>query len=295
MSNAESRCDVKWIENVQFNRDLTIVPLGDVHYNAPMFAESEFRQWCETYKRKIDNGESVYFVGMGDYLETFSHSERKALQGVHESSQEWIDDRITDDINSMAKALKFSEGRWLGWITGNHEHITGDGRTVTGMLAERLGGAVCGVEAWIRLSLVNKGGMTWRGTYDIYAHHGVGGGMLAGSTLNALERVASWANVDLVLMGHHHALATSQIERVSISGSADAPRLKARPVRIVRTGSFLKSHEPGRNSYATRKAMRPATLGTPEVKIRLNRLDSQKIKADNTRVSSYTLITKVTM
>lgn len=292
MSNAESRCDIVWTLPVEFRKTLSIVPLGDVHYNAPMFASSEFRHWCDTYKRKIDNGETVLFVGMGDYLETFSHSERKALQGVHESSQEWIDDRITEDINAMAKQLAFTEGKWIGWITGNHEHILGDGQTITSMLASRLGGVVCGVEAWIRLALTNKGGMTWRGVYDIYAHHGVGGGMLAGSTLNAIERVASWANVDLVMMGHHHALATSQIERVGICGSQDAPRLKARPIRIVRTGSFLKSHEPGRNSYATRKAMRPATLGTPEISVTIlaNRVGHKK---DNKR--NYTLSTKVTM
>ncbi len=293
MSSSESRCDVVGCA-VPFTRQFYVVPVGDIHYNAPMFARDAWGHWLRRWRERIKDGANVWFLGMGDYLETLSGSERKAMAAAHESTQEWLDEKVTSDVSALARDLEFTKGRWLGWITGNHEYTTGDGYTTTELLARDLGGSALGVEGWIRLFLKHENGMTWRGTFDIYAHHGVGGGVLAGSTLNAIERAAQWANVDLVCMGHHHALATSIIERVSIAGSAEALRLKARPVRLVRTGSFLKSHEPGKNSYATRRALRPATLGTPEVSVSLH-VSYMPSGEDQKRRCDYHIQTEVTM
>jgi hypothetical protein len=292
MPSAESRCDVIGVD-VDFYKSFVIVPVGDIHFNAPMFARDAWNQWRAKWRTRIKAGENVWFLGMGDYLETLSGSERKAMQAVHESTQEWMDDHITKDVAALAKDLDFTKDRWLGWITGNHEYVTGDGYTTSELLARALGGTALGVEAWVRLHLRHTKGTTLEANYDIYAHHGVGGGVLAGSTLNAIEKAAQWANVDLVLMGHHHAIATSIIERVSITGTGDGLRLKARPVRLCRTGSFLKSHEPGRNSYATRRALRPATLGSPEVGVRLY-VESEKC-VDGKYRNNYHLLTEVTM
>jgi hypothetical protein len=292
MPSAESRCDVTGVR-IPFHKTFTVVPVGDIHFNAPMFAKDAWAQWRIRWRDRIKAGWNVWFLGMGDYLETFSGSERKALRDVHESSVEWLDEKVQSDVAGLAKDLDFTKDRWLGWVTGNHEYTTGDGYTTAELLARALGGEALGVEAWIRLHLTHTDGCTFKGVYDIYAHHGTGGGVLAGSTLNAIERAAQWANVDLVLMGHHHAIATSTIERVSISGRLPELRLKARPVRLCRTGSFLKSHEPGRNSYATRRALRPATLGTPEVTVALH--TNKEECSDGKYRNNYHLLTEVTM
>lgn len=276
MPSAESRCDaIK--HRFGFFGHFWIAPIGDVHYNAPMHADDALRDWCALWKARIKAGETVLFLGMGDYLETLSGSERKAMAGVHESTREWMDDRIMEDVEGLVKELAFTKGRWLGWITGNHDYINGEGMSVTQMLASRLGGTAFGVEAWIRLMPEQTHGCRCGLKYDVWAHHGVGGGMTAGATLNALERVAAWAMVDCVLMGHHHAQANSPLSRLEMVDLADDKvGLKERPVRICRTGGTLKSHEPGRVSYATAKAMKPAPLGAPEIKVTFKRTQRKK-------------------
>ena len=150
---------------------ITIVPIGDIHFNAPMFAKDVFADWCRKYKSMKD----VYFLGVGDYLETLSASERRGISvALHDSSREWMDEQVTQDLEKLAKALEFTRGKWLGMLTGNHSYITGDGETLTQMLARRLDAKPLGVCAAIRLNLFRHGSGT-QTNYDIWAHHGRGG------------------------------------------------------------------------------------------------------------------------
>jgi hypothetical protein len=59
-----------------------------------MFAKEHFAHWCK--KQRARTG-TVRYIGMGDYLETFSGSERKALASVHESTKGWFDKMIILD------------------------------------------------------------------------------------------------------------------------------------------------------------------------------------------------------
>ena len=119
MPSAESRCDVIGVD-IDFYKSFVIVPVGDVHYNAPMFARDAWNQWRAKWRARIKAGETVLFLGMGDYLETLSGSERQAMRGVHESTQEWMDEHISKDVSALAKDLDFTQDRWLGALPWFH-------------------------------------------------------------------------------------------------------------------------------------------------------------------------------
>jgi len=168
MPRENSRYDVAYHDILMTDRELKIVPIGDIHFNAPMFAKDVFNEWCQKYKRE----KNCWFIGLGDYLETFSGSERKATAQLHASCKGWQDEKVTDDVNALAKRLEFTKGRWLGMLSGNHNHITDDGYTVTQMLAQRLNAQALGVCASIRLYLMRNTKSKAVIAYDIWAHHG---------------------------------------------------------------------------------------------------------------------------
>lgn len=262
-SSADSRFDVVYREIHEPNQNsITIVPIGDVHYNAPMFARSEFLAWCRKYKHRTD----CWFIGLGDYLETFSTSERKALQMIHESSNEWLDEKVVNDVNEFAEHLSFTKGRWLGMLEGNHAYRTGDGFTTTELLCQRLQAQPLGVMAAIRCGLRFKKHVT-RYAFDIWAHHGQGAGQLMGSTINSLEKFANGFIGDLYLMGHDHGIGYVPMERLFIGGTKENPTVNHKTAHLVRSGSFLKAYDPGKSGYIARCARKPRHLGTPEIKV----------------------------
>lgn len=277
MPSADGRFDVRYRTlEIKDANHFCIVPIGDVHFNAPMFARKEFLSWCQKYKDRTD----CWFIGLGDYFETFSHSERKGLKlALHESSEEWMDEKVMKDVNEFADHLEFTKGRWLGLLEGNHAYQTGEGRTTTELLAQRLGGEALGTMAAIRLNCRFKKS-TANSTFDIWAHHGQGGGQLAGSTINSLEKFANGFLGDLYLMGHDHGIGHIPIERLEISGSPSKPDVKHKTAHLVRTGSFLKAYEPGRRGYIARVARRPRHLGTPEIRVEKHHVGTTGNTAD---------------
>ena len=73
--------------------EMLFVPVGDIHHNDLKRCDrsrlKRLMDWCE---RERDNGKVIRLIGMGDYLDTFSASERRALRGtLHESPEEWIE------------------------------------------------------------------------------------------------------------------------------------------------------------------------------------------------------------
>jgi predicted phosphodiesterase len=286
--NSRFDCIEKHI-TISATEGIRIVPIGDVHFNAPMFAKDVFNEWCAKYR----NAENTYFIGVGDYLETFSGSERKAMAAVHSSSKGWMDERVIEDVDKLAERLSFTKGKWLGMLSGNHNHITADGETITQLLAKRLGAPALGVCGAIRLLLLRKGNTRSVMKYDIWAHHGRGGGVLAGSTLNALERWANGLECDLVLMGHDHKCAPVKIERLALCGDGDNLRPRSKTITLVRTGGFMKAYEKGKVSYLVERAARPLTLGTAEIRLYMRRTE---VRTENgKRTENTTIITEVTV
>lgn len=256
-----------------------LIPFGDVHRDSNLHADGE---WKDFLKRAADCPNAV-FLGMGDYLDFMSTSERLAWSngGFHDTSKDTINNLAEHWVKTIANELSFMRGRLIGMLGGNHYHVFPDGESSDEKLASKLSTRFLGVSSIIRISVRDRGiktkGMHTQ-SYDIFAHHGAGGGKLAGSTFNKVEDMMRIVDADLYLMGHDHKLgcipAGTRL-RLSANGPGGL-RVTERVPRLGRTGSFLKAYEPGEVSYNVDAARSPTALGWIEIEITPMRIRTGK-------------------
>ncbi len=291
MSTMESRFDTGFYR-IEFHHRFFIAPISDIHHNDPMCSRQALRRWCDRCKRLLDAGEQVLFFGGGDYLETMGQRERMdAMPKMKDSTAEIISDKIEEDAEKLAKVLAFTKGRWIGMLSGNHNYVHTNNLTTTELLAQKLDAYAYGVCANIRLRCEHKGGRKYIGYYDIWAHHGKGGGRTAGATLNSLATWGYQLDGDLILMGHDHKAATTPIPRLKGRGEDENYRLVEQEMALARMGSFKRSYVPGKASYAVRQAMPPVSLRAPLIQVTLV---TQSRDRENRIQDSY-LYTEVTV
>jgi hypothetical protein len=252
------------------NDYVTLIPFGDVHRDSPHHALGEWREFLALAKR----AHNPVFLGMGDYLDSYSTSERRIIYShdLHEStkSREEMDTRKR--VEAFAKEIGFMRGKLIGIMGGNHFPAFGDGTTgdqyLTRLLDAEYLGACCAIRLTVLDTRGNKGCAV-----DVFAHHGKGGGVTAGGRLNAVEKMQSVCDADIYLMGDNHARGALPLgDRLRLTHNAKTGlRLSCRTPWIGRTGSFLLSYKPGQASYVTDAALPPAALGWITFKLKLHR------------------------
>jgi len=210
---------------------------------------------------------------MGDYNEALSTSERDALIRAHkhEDQKVKIEDLYKGYAKSFANDIAFMEGRLIGLVGGNHYFPLSDGRTSDHIIASHLKTRFLGVCSAIHLSIRIKGRNSGRTSLTIWAHHGRGGGILAGSTFNTIEKFSQIAyGGDIFLMGHDHMKGCIQSKpklKVVPSPTKDENIVREHSAWLGRTGSFLKAYEPGMAGYNVDACRPPAALGWIEFSI----------------------------
>jgi len=226
------------------------------------------------------------FIGMGDYLDFGSPSNRSKLRALvadgtlYDSSAELLDmgaDILYDDLWEVLEPTK---GRWLGLLSGHHYWDYQDGTSSDTRLAKALGCAYLGTSAMVQVRMAAPGGFSKSGrpitrhaSFVIWAHHGRAGGKLLSAPLNQLEGVTSAFDADVYLVGHHHKTVNGKIARLEAKfGSRGNHRLVARDQVLACTGSFLKgylqgNHRGGRpqGTYVEQGMMKPVSLGIVEI------------------------------
>lgn len=254
------------------NQETPIVIFGDVHRDSPNHAHGAWQYFLE-HARSLKNAR---FLGMGDYADGVSTSERHAIKtgGFHESTLEKWENDANDWVRRLAKEMSFMKGRLIGLLGGNHYYSFEDGTNTDMRLARELGCKFLGVSAFIRLvfSIVNI-----RITYDVLAHHGTGAGRMVGGSLNRVAQMLEWAEADLVCMGHDHKRGVVPgIPRLYLQSSQrdGKLRVKHRETKIARTGSFLAAYEDGEANYNVDAARGPCSLGHVEVWVRMRKTQS---------------------
>lgn len=251
---------------VATGRPFKLIPFGDVHRDSDMHADEHWQRFLAHAKRQ----KNAVFLGMGDYTDGVSTSERMVLSGLHDTTKTTMKDKYLGVAETLHRELEFMKGRCIGMLGGNHYFDFGDGDTTDHVLAASLGAKFLGVCSFIRLSMTFKGRPNTRAHLDIFAHHGKGGGVLPGSTFNTLEKMQQSADADFYLMGHDHKLgcipSSPRLKLVSTGPKAEL-NVRERQPWLGRTGSFLKAYEPGRVSYNVDAARSPCALGWIEFEI----------------------------
>lgn len=244
------------------NQALTLIPWGDVHYDSPAHSEDTFDEFCERGKDARD----TLFLGMGDYTDSFSTSERRIVyhRDLHESTLKREEGAQKARIHQLARKLDWMRGKCIGLLGGNHYMEFQDGTTGDQLLAQLLGCKYLGVCAAIRISFRGKGRQT-TSCVDIFAHHGRGAGQTAGGRMNSVEKLAGVADADIYLMGDNHARGALPIgDKLRLHTNANGVSLRSRTSWIARTGSFLRGYVDGESTYVVDGAMKPASLGWVE-------------------------------
>jgi hypothetical protein len=244
------------------NKPIYLIPFGDIHRSSDMCDVVRWQQFLVWAKSK----KKAYFLGMGDYDDLASTTERKVLgnRDLHESTKNTIEGIYETHTNRLFNEIKFMKGRLIGLLEGNHYGEFSSGITTTQYLALKLGAKYLGVSSFIRLSFLYQ---RKRLIVDVWAHHGKGAARLIGGSLNRVQQMGEAAEADIYCMGHDHKKSVGMTTKLKLTTGNGKMRLIHKKQLYARTGSFLKAYENDKQSYIVDGAMNPTDLGVVKIEL----------------------------
>ena len=243
---------------------IRIIPIGDLQYDG-----TNRSAWEDLEKLIKETAKSpdVYYIGMGDYLDVASPSNRANYKAMvkYDSFNDALETQIEKHLEFVQKILEPTRGRWLGLLQGHHYWEFSTGGTSDERLATFLKAPFLGDCAMIQVEF-QRTGKHRTPSFVLWCHHGEGGG----DPMSKLIKLSTAFEADLFLVGHNHVIASKRIERIqAIFGELGAePRLKFKNILLAATGSYLKgymlnSKRDGRpqGGYVEKAMMTPVALG----------------------------------
>jgi len=245
----------------------TLAPLGDIQFGAAGCDIDKLKRHIEF---GIEHG--WYFIGMGDYLDTFSPSNRALLKvaNLYESGVTLIDDAIRGRAEELVEIIS-AKGRWLGIVHGDHTHTFEDGQPVDALISQMLGAKYLGTSGFL---LIQPKGMTQ--PFRVWAFHGkrTSGTNPTGLTPE-FERQKARFEADLFLMGHAHLNYAYRTDVLFSYEESEGFGIGHRDVVGVATGSFLNGWAYGSHNangwpeggYVEKGGMAPLPTGAPIIQV----------------------------
>lgn len=245
----------------------TLAPIGDIQYGAGGCDVDKLRRHIEY---GIEHG--WYFLGMGDYLDAASPSNREALRvaRLYESTRDIIDDGIYDKTRELAEILK-AEGRWIAMVRGDHTHTFADGQPSDHLLSRKLQSHYLGTAGFLRIRVAGM-----KTPLRVWMFHGkkTSGTNPTGLTLE-FERLKARFEADLYLMGHAHANYAYRTDRLFAYREGKNFGIGHRDVVCAVTGSFLNgwsygsrdSHGYPEGGYVEKGGLAPLPTGAPIINV----------------------------
>lgn len=253
--------------------------LGDIQWSGDKDAVA-ISHLKETIARALEaeqNGHEVRFIGMGDYTDFASPSNRQriAAAALYDNAQAVIEQKAVELVHEIFDlALRPTKGKWLGLVEGHHLFDLKHGDTTDMRLCELLDAPFIGTTGLVNLTFQAPAGMTAKIPYTIWYAHGVGNGQTGYYPVARLaKKAAEWEQVDCFAMGHTTKMAMDFQNKVY-------PRwkhgdLSHRKVILIGTGGYSKTYVIGamqgnipRGGYAERGMMNAAIIGSPVLHIR---------------------------
>lgn len=250
----------------QINKPIYLIPFGDIHRYASLCAEYQWLEFCEWAKNKKD----CYFLGMGDYDDFLSYSERKGMANFlnddsHDETKQTFDDLIMKRVVDFYNEIKFMKGKIIGLIEGNHyANFCYGGHTTTQELAQMIGCEYLGANSFIDLSFHYGNKVS---NIKIWAHHGLGASRLIGGSLNRVEQMSDIAIADIYLMGHDHKKSIALRQILDLKNKGNHITLSNKKILFARTGSFLKGYVPNTRTYVAKKQLNPTDIGVVKIEL----------------------------
>jgi predicted phosphodiesterase len=252
----------------KLSQEVQIIIFGDVHWDSPNHADTKWKEDLDYFKSQ----KNAYFLGMGDYLDSTSTTERECLghisKSMHDTFRKDIVALQAEKIKRFSNEIGFMKGRLVGLINGNHYFEFPDGTNTDQKICGLLGCKYLGVCALVRLYFNATGKQH---AIDLFLHHGKGASRLIGGSLNRVAQMFEGVAADVCVQGHDHKRgAVPTTPRLYLEHS---PRLglkvRQRPTWAVRSGSYLASFRDGEANYNVDECRMPASLGHVEMRVKI--------------------------
>jgi hypothetical protein len=255
----------------KFDDVITINPFGDVHRDSASCDVDRWRWWLTRMKKQ--HGKFTYYLGMGDYHDFASTSEKAILNNpkLHDDTKLQFDLTAEKKNRVFARELSFMGDNIIGFIEGNHSWSFLDGKTSTTDLAERLNTLNLGWLCHLTLKIACKYANSTRNiaTIHIVACHGRAGGKTHGVTINQVgDLKAIFPLADIYIMGHDHqrgAWPTSVL--YPVYDTKGNTYIKQKRQFLARSGAFLKGYCDGKSTYGVGSLYKPSDLGAIQFKV----------------------------
>lgn len=175
------------IQSYNFDSDIKIVNLGDIHRGDPCHDNKLFKKAIQFI---MDNPE-VYWVSTGDLLNVSLESSK---------SDTYKSLSPQDEFDILIKELNPIANKCLGFVKSNH-HNRFDravGMSLDKMLGKQLQVPFLGAIGALKVTCDHN-------SYYIVMHHGTDGGRKRGAKVNRLQELSELiGGADIYLEGHTH-------------------------------------------------------------------------------------------
>ena len=227
-------------------KDLTIVPISDVHIGA---REQMWNEW-ESFCKRVLSDPNVYITLGGDLI---NNGTRSSVSNLFEETM-----RPRDQKRLMVEMLEPIKDRILCAVSGNHERRSGkdaDDDPTYDILCK------LDVEHLYRENIafmkIQMGDSAANGklnpTYTLVVTHGAGGGALTGGAVNRNERFGyAIDGADALIIGHTHKPFITQPSKIYIDKFNN--QVSVKPFKVVSTTSWLCY-----GGYAAQKMLSPTS------------------------------------
>ena len=252
--------------------NLELFIFGDIHRDTDSCDVDRWKKYIQ-HSKGFDQDKCLY-LGMGDYIDFASTSEKKKLlaANLHETTIDKFDNIAKKDIIGLSKEMGHMKDHMIGIIGGNHTWNFADGKNSDELLAEEMKTKYLGWLSYIRVT-VGRSKHRFM-SFDIVACHGKAGGKLLGTSINQvddLRKIFPFAN--LFVMGHDHKLSATPAVVLYAEPSSKGIDIKQKEQRLCRSGSFKKTYTPGTGGYEIGGLYRPSILGALHVSVSLRRTE----------------------
>lgn len=244
-----------------------LIPIGDLHCGDSAFIQNLNK--IKGYIKWIRETKNARILLGGDL---FNCATRQSKTSPFDRQTGVIDkDFYNDEFETVYQLLEPVKNKIVAAISGNHEQRLQDFANIdlTAHLCFRLGVPYMGYSGVLAFR-VGKYKNGYRQFYTIYTHHTTGGGSTLGSKLNRVVKLSEIVEGCDIYCGFHGHGKVTGIENVYYP-SPEAKDIKCRKRLFVSCGSYLEWI----NSYAEQKMLRPASLGSPRI-----RMDGRRDKHD---------------
>lgn len=231
------------------NKDITIIPISDVHLGASEHMERDWNNFCTM----VLSNPGIYITLGGDLI---NNGTRTSVSNVFDEKM-----RPREQKKIMAEMLNPIKDRILCAVTGNHERRStkdvDDDPTYDIMCKLDLEHLYRENMAFIKIQIgdVNATG-TRNPTYMLVVTHGSGGGIYTGGAVNRNERFGYVIDgMDCLIVGHTHKPFVTQPAKIKIDPFNN--KISIKPFKVVSSTSWLNF-----GGYAAQKMLLPASHAT---------------------------------